>query len=220
MCHRSDQSTAAVDGITLAHPIEGLTALRHFRQRVGGLQEANAPGNDVPLSDLSLYRSMDDSKYPALDDTGGGGTGSEEIDFELVEVSRWGTGYCADGFVTNNSDTDVTWEVSDTIEGAISSIWNANKRESGGLTYFTGVSWNGTLAPEHPRPLDFARTSSEQTYSNGFIGCSVLWCCRGYRTVYPHPEFTCLSSEPFGSSGTVGRNGGRVSDSLYHGGSR
>ena len=141
------QSTAAADGITLAHPIEGLTALRHFRQRVGGLQEANAPGNDVPLSDLSLYRSMDDSKYPALDDTGGGGTGSEEIDFELVEVSRWGTGYCADGFVTNNSDTDVTWEVSDTIEGAISSIWNANKRESGGLTYFTGVSWNGTLAP-------------------------------------------------------------------------
>ena len=99
-------------------------SIASLRQRVG-LQEANAPGNDVPLSDLSLYRSMDDSKYPALDDTGGGGTGSEEIDFELVEVSRWGTGYCADGFVTNNSDTDVTWEVSDTIEGAISCIWNA-----------------------------------------------------------------------------------------------
>jgi len=140
------QKNADASGIALAHPIQGLTTLRHFTQREGNIDESNGPADGVEITDLGTYSAMDDSKYPELD-TEGGGTGSDGVTLELVEVSRWGAGYCADGFVTNNSDSEVIWEVSDTLEGTISSIWNANKREAGSLTYFTGVSWNGSLAP-------------------------------------------------------------------------
>ena len=68
--------------------------------------------------------------------------------FTLTTVDNWGTGYCADGLVTNTDTSPWTWEVrSANVAGTIDNIWNADVVVDGAEHVFTGLDWNATLAP-------------------------------------------------------------------------
>ncbi len=75
--------------------------------------------------------------------------------FEIGDYNRWETGFCADATVRNESAETVTWEVSATLPGEITSIWNAETWLDGELSIFVGVEWNATLAPGETASFGF-----------------------------------------------------------------
>jgi cellulase/cellobiase CelA1 len=81
-----------------------------------------------------------------------------DIESSLTIANSWSSGYCADGLVINHSVNYVKWEVSDTIDGTITNIWNANYRTVGADTVFTGDSWNAELGPGTSTPVGFCET--------------------------------------------------------------
>ncbi|MCB9764523.1 MAG: DUF1588 domain-containing protein [Alphaproteobacteria bacterium] len=119
--------------VGLMDPLLELVDRAHFTQRVGDSSELDtlAAGARPVLQELP-------------EDEGGWG----DIEFELNEVSRWNTGYCADAVVSNFGQEAVVWEVETTIEGTIVNIWNAQNFDNGdGTTRFIGVSYNATVDP-------------------------------------------------------------------------
>jgi hypothetical protein len=110
---------------------EALVGATHFQQRSGGAAEGNALAagpfeEPPPIEPLPV----DPSKPVTL---------------VLVEDSRWGSGACFTGTVTNQTAQPVTWRVLATVEGTISSIWNAAWVAEGAQVAFTGASYNATL---------------------------------------------------------------------------
>jgi endoglucanase len=65
----------------------------------------------------------------------------------LTTNSDWGTGYCANAEVTNNSTTSGNWNVTGAYQGKVSSSWSANYTFGAGTFSATGLDWNKTLAP-------------------------------------------------------------------------
>ncbi|MCB9743275.1 MAG: DUF1592 domain-containing protein [Alphaproteobacteria bacterium] len=119
--------------VGLLEPALGLVERQHFVTRVGGAGEGDslAVGVRPTLTELE-------------EEEGGWG----DVELTLSEVSRWGTGYCADGVVVNHGDQTLTWSVSARVEGSINNIWNAEANPGeGDETVFTGVSWNAVLEP-------------------------------------------------------------------------
>ena len=71
----------------------------------------------------------------------------DEVDVVLETQSDWGTGYCANGYVTNNTAARVNWVVSIEPEGAITDLWNGVQTPgSDGTVEVQGASWNASLA--------------------------------------------------------------------------
>ncbi|WNG25293.1 DUF1592 domain-containing protein [Cystobacter fuscus] len=60
--------------------------------------------------------------------------------------SDWGTGYCNNVKLTNKGTTTVTWKVSITIVGTLTSAWSSYASASGSVVTFTGESWNNQLS--------------------------------------------------------------------------
>jgi hypothetical protein len=147
---------SAGESIALGEPLAALTRLVHFTKRNGEPGEGDGPSVGIDPPDLTEYDAIDNSLYPDLGDDGGGSSGSGEgLTFTLNEVSRWSTGYCADGFVENTTDADITWEVSADLEGSIVNLWNANQRDAGATTFFTGVAWNSVVGPGATQSFGF-----------------------------------------------------------------
>ncbi|MCB9792573.1 MAG: DUF1588 domain-containing protein [Alphaproteobacteria bacterium] len=122
-----------VGEVALLEPALGLVERQHFVTRVGGAGEGDslAVGVRPTLTELE-------------EEEGGWG----DVELTLSEVSRWSTGYCADGVVVNHGDQTLTWSVSARVEGSINNIWNAEANPGeGDETVFTGVSWNAVLEP-------------------------------------------------------------------------
>jgi len=64
----------------------------------------------------------------------------------LVEISSdWGTGFCTNVAVTNNSTSTVLWETTYDVGGSITSLWNAQATSVDPLTHFMGEQWNDSL---------------------------------------------------------------------------
>ena len=61
--------------------------------------------------------------------------------------SDWGSGYCADVFVTNGTAQAIDWTVTVAVDGAVTQTWNATvvSAASGQLTA-GGAAWNDILA--------------------------------------------------------------------------
>ena len=116
--------------------IEVIASLPHFRQRLGGGEQLDAPpvgsGSPPPIDDPTEW------------EPGGGddvnGTPGLSTD---ISLNDWGSGYCADITVTNNGTETVLWEVVLTFDGTINNTWNAVRTDLGGGQYlFAGVEWN------------------------------------------------------------------------------
>jgi endoglucanase len=93
-----------------------------------GLIDMNDPGCSSP---------EDTDEYNAP--TGGGLTTT------VSKTADWGSGYCADVAVKNTTANPIDWVVSFTIEGRVSSLWNANYSQNGNVVTAEGVSWNNIV---------------------------------------------------------------------------
>ncbi len=90
-----------------------------------------------------------DTTIPTVVDPGGGEGGASPDDLSVnIEIyTEWGTGYCANGSVTNDGEAATTWGFSWPVEGEIYNIWEATATPMGDQVYFTGVASNASLAP-------------------------------------------------------------------------
>ncbi len=70
-----------------------------------------------------------------------------EVSADLFINDDWGTGYCAQVTVTNNSSSPSDWVVSFPIEGTIRNLWSAVYEQNGSTVTAEGVSWNNILNP-------------------------------------------------------------------------
>jgi len=59
----------------------------------------------------------------------------------------WGSGYCAEVTVTNNTQSTSDWKVTFTTEGFLTDMWNASYTQSGDEITAEGVSWNNLVDP-------------------------------------------------------------------------
>lgn len=66
----------------------------------------------------------------------------------LQPQSDWGSGYCADVFVTNASAQPIDWQVTVAVDGTVTQTWNATVVGSApGQLTAGGVAWNDVVAP-------------------------------------------------------------------------
>lgn len=71
---------------------------------------------------------------------------STSLPAQITISSDWGSGYCANGSVTNNTGGAVEWKTSFAIEGVIGNIWNAVHSQTGDQVNAAGADWNKVLA--------------------------------------------------------------------------
>lgn len=126
----------------LSDVLPALAATEHFRRRLGGEAEEDVPGAELVPTEPGeiIVPPMEPEPEPEPGPAGG-------AVLEVREASRWATGYCADGVVTNPTDADVVWRVTHEVEGTINNLWNAERDADSGRVTFTGLHWNGTIGP-------------------------------------------------------------------------
>lgn len=95
------------------------------------------------LADPGCTNPNDTSEYnvPSDDDPPADG----DVQVELITQSDWGSGYCADGYVTNTTGRPVTWQVEIRVDGVIRDFWNGHYRTLGEQIQVTGTDWNAEL---------------------------------------------------------------------------
>lgn len=103
-----------------------------------GVDNDNDGLTDFP-ADPGCSSANDDDEF---NETGGG-----EVSANVFINDDWGTGYCAQVTVTNNSSSSSDWVVSFPIEGNVRNLWSATYEQSGNTVTAQGVSWNNILNP-------------------------------------------------------------------------
>ena len=120
-----------------------LTQTDHFVRRVGEEPEVLPDViEDVPDSGSADGGVASDEGVPDVPEIP-----EQPLLVETVIQSQWETGYCADISVTNEGTETLQWEFTMSVDGEISSLWNANWTPVGDEIHFSGVDWNDTLAP-------------------------------------------------------------------------
>ena len=61
--------------------------------------------------------------------------------------NNWDSGYCARVQVTNTGSASGDWNVTVSVKGTITTLWNAIRTQSGSSLAARGVRWNQTLSP-------------------------------------------------------------------------
>lgn len=154
-----DCYTESVAAETTALPdvLRALSDTPHFTARTGGAGELDVPGADLVPTEPGTNPEVPDPEPPPPPDEpdpiGDGPTPGARL--ELAEQSRWGTGYCADGVVFNDSDAAIDWVVEAEIEGTINNLWNAERSADSGRVRFNGVDWNRSVPPGGQQSFGF-----------------------------------------------------------------
>lgn len=78
--------------------------------------------------------------------TGDTGTTTAAATVSISPINDWTSGYCSNVNVTNPNTVPLTWTVSVSIAGTVSSYWNATLSQAGSQITASGVDWNKTLA--------------------------------------------------------------------------
>jgi endoglucanase len=135
----------------------------------------------IDLDDPGCANAEDGSEYNAPPDGGPPGGGAE---VELVTQSDWGTGYCAEGIVTNTAAQPINWQVQITVDGQIQDFWNGRYSVVGDQIEVAGADWNAELA------------GGEQT---AFGFCAE----RGATTPPPPPPSACVDGRDNDGDGLI-----------------
>lgn len=77
--------------------------------------------------------------------SGDSSTSARGISATVTISNDWGSGYCADLSVTNNTDAAVTWSVDVAVDGTVARLWNASWSQNGNKLHVSGLDWNSTL---------------------------------------------------------------------------
>jgi len=159
------------DGAHLDDVLPALAASIHFAEREGSPTELDGaasgpfddpvvPGDDDDATgdDDDAVGDDDDAATDDDDDDDLPGAGSNTT-FTLVVNNDWGSGYCADVTIDNNSGGDLTWLVEIEIDGTITQAWNTTETAlTGNWVQFVGVQWNQTIPPGQTRDFGFCAT--------------------------------------------------------------
>ncbi len=65
----------------------------------------------------------------------------------ITVINDWGTGYCVNATVTNNTSAAVDWAAKFPVDGTIYDAWNFTYVPTTGGVIARGVDWNRTLQP-------------------------------------------------------------------------
>ena len=125
--------------VALTGPLRELPTRVGFTHRTGDADGGDSLATGTRLSEAELA----DVVESVGDVLPGGATAG--IEFTLVEVSTWASGFCMDGTVTNTTADPVVWEARAEITGTLTSIWSAEYTVDGDEHVFTGVEWNAEL---------------------------------------------------------------------------
>jgi len=145
--------TLAVDGV-LTQVWEAV----HAPAGDGGVVFQGATWNHTlaPGATTSFGYCADTTLADVMDPGGDpGGPSPDGLDISIVPYTEWGTGYCANGSVTNIGDSPTTWGFTWPVEGEIYNVWEANAATMGDEVYFTGVASNATLSPGQSAAFGF-----------------------------------------------------------------
>ncbi|MCP4577622.1 MAG: cellulase family glycosylhydrolase [Deltaproteobacteria bacterium] len=71
---------------------------------------------------------------------------STDVMAEVKVADDWGTGYCSDVTIKNNSAEDIDWKVTLDVEGNIKSLWGALYEKNGDQLTLEGKDWNNIVA--------------------------------------------------------------------------
>lgn len=150
-----DPATCLVDDVSARHVALGgaleatLTALvgapafahRHGDAGEGDTLAVGAWDFDDPPDDPVDPTDPTDPTHPT------GPVGPTKVD--VMETTRWETGYCLQIVVTNTGGAASGWAVERSIEGTLDNVWSAVATPVAGTDRqrFTGLDWNATLAP-------------------------------------------------------------------------
>jgi cellulase/cellobiase CelA1 len=81
-----------------------------------------------------------------IDDNDETNGSSAKAEAEVKIVDDWGTGYCADVIIKNNSNKDIDWQVTLDVEGNLKSLWGALYEKNGIQLTLEGKDWNNIVA--------------------------------------------------------------------------
>jgi hypothetical protein len=84
----------------------------------------------APGQSTSFGYCADTTIPDVMDPDGGGEVSPEDLDISIVAYTDWGTGYCANGSVTNVGDASTTWGFAWSVDGEIYNVWEATDRKS------------------------------------------------------------------------------------------
>ncbi len=77
------------------------------------------------------------------------------VDVAVTTTDSWPSGYCANVKVTSSSSTAVDWNVTFSVRGAVSQLWNAVWSQNGSEISAQGVSWNNLVSASQPVEFGF-----------------------------------------------------------------
>lgn len=127
-----------------------------------------------PVLDIDLRLEC-----PESDNGGGDDGGGTNLPVSVSTFTDWGTGYCANVNVTNNTSQPVDWTAVFTAEGSIYNAWNMNYQSAGNTVTAVGVGWNSTLNPgQSTHSIGFCANRNQSSggtcnwYGNSFPLCS------------------------------------------------
>jgi len=89
---------------------------------------------------------------------------SGELRTVLTISSDWGSGYCANVEVINDTSVDEDWVVAFDVEGPITSLWSASYVQSGNEVTAEGRSWNNIVAAGSSVSLGFCADRGVVSY--------------------------------------------------------
>lgn len=101
-----------------------------------------------PSGDSSGGDDSDASSEGGDESSSSSGPAPESVvEVTVTQTGLWADGECNEVTVTNISDAAVTWEVRFTLQGTITTVWNATATPDGDETVFAGVDYNATIEP-------------------------------------------------------------------------
>ena len=104
----------------------------------------------------------------------GEGTGDDDLLVQVTPQNDWGTGYCSNVTITNNSDEAIDWQVTLDVEGAIYDFWNVVWSQSGNTVTAEGVDWNNILQPgESTHSIGFCANRDDSGGGSGNVDVTV-----------------------------------------------
>jgi poly(hydroxyalkanoate) depolymerase family esterase len=118
----SSSSSFAVNGLAAS------TSYSFFVRAIDAAGNVSASSNTVALTTPG-------------NSGGGGGTPT------VIITNDWGNGYCATLLVLNDTGSPITWQVTVTIQGIITNLWNGTYTQTGSAVTVSGVEWNAMLQP-------------------------------------------------------------------------
>lgn len=74
---------------------------------------------------------------------------SSELEVEVKVKEDWGSGFCANVYVSNPSDTEQTWDIFFDAKGLITKLWNAEYSQDIDtlIAQASGAGWNNEVEP-------------------------------------------------------------------------